>query len=109
MLKYSDQNQQALIRDAQVGDWMAWALLLGPSETRCGQVLLPLWTFPLALEWKGPSSDTNKTKFPSLLWQRETIDKYDDSTLLGGEGNGTPLQYSCLENPMDGGAWKAVR
>ena len=23
------------------------------------------------------------------------------------EGNGTPLQYSCLENPMDGEAWKA--
>ena len=22
-----------------------------------------------------------------------------------GEENGTPLQYSCLENPMDGGAW----
>ena len=22
-----------------------------------------------------------------------------------GEGNGTPLQYSCLENAMDGGAW----
>ena len=25
-----------------------------------------------------------------------------------GEGNGTPLQYSCLESPMDGGAWWAV-
>ena len=25
-----------------------------------------------------------------------------------GEGNGTPLQYSCLENPMDGGAWLAA-
>ena len=25
-----------------------------------------------------------------------------------GEGNGTPLQYSCLENPMDGGAYKAT-
>ena len=24
------------------------------------------------------------------------------------EGNGTPLQYSCLENPMDGGAWLAA-
>ena len=24
-----------------------------------------------------------------------------------GEGNGTPLRYSCLENPMDGGAWWA--
>ena len=27
---------------------------------------------------------------------------------LSGEGNGTPLQYSCLENPMDGGAQKAA-
>ena len=32
-------------------------------------------------------------------------------TLLGfipGEGNATPLQYACLENPMDGGAWRAA-
>ena len=27
--------------------------------------------------------------------------------LTNGEGDGTPLQYSCLENPMDGGAWWA--
>ena len=25
-----------------------------------------------------------------------------------GEGNGNPLKYSCLENPMDGGAWWAT-
>ena len=25
-----------------------------------------------------------------------------------GEGNGNPLQYSCLENPMEGGAWWAT-
>ena len=25
-----------------------------------------------------------------------------------GEGNGNPLQYSCLEYPMDGGAWRAA-
>ena len=25
-----------------------------------------------------------------------------------GEGNGNPLQYSCLANPMDGGAWQAA-
>ena len=30
------------------------------------------------------------------------------SRLVIGEGNGTPLQYSCLENPMDGGAWQAA-
>ena len=32
-----------------------------------------------------------------VLWAKVAF--YD------GEGNGTPLQYSCLENPMDGGAW----
>ena len=33
-----------------------------------------------------------------------------NSTALGslGEGNGTPLQYSCLENPMGRGAWWAA-
>ena len=30
------------------------------------------------------------------------------STISSGEGSGTPLQYSCLESPMDGGTWKAA-
>ena len=30
------------------------------------------------------------------------------ATYFNGEGNGTPLQSSCLENPMDGGAWWAA-
>ena len=29
-------------------------------------------------------------------------------SMYPGEGNGTPFQYSCLENPMDGGAWWAA-
>ena len=33
--------------------------------------------------------------------------KWDSVGGEGGEGNGTPLQYSCLENPMDGQAWTA--
>ena len=28
--------------------------------------------------------------------------------ICSGEGSGTPLQHSCLENPMDGGAWWAA-
>ena len=32
----------------------------------------------------------------------------DELRALNGEGNGTPLQYFCLENPMDGGAWQAA-
>ena len=31
-----------------------------------------------------------------------------DLTEADGEGSGHPLQYSCLENPMDGGAWWAA-
>ena len=31
-----------------------------------------------------------------------------DRSWLFGEGHGTPIQYSCLENPMDGGAWWAA-
>ena len=33
---------------------------------------------------------------------------YQDLTSQLGEGDGTPLQHSCLENPMDGGAWWAA-
>ena len=31
-----------------------------------------------------------------------------DLEMIIGEGNGTPLQYSCLENPTDRGAWKTA-
>ena len=40
------------------------------------------------------------TSFPCLIYLRLVI--------RTGEGNGTPLQYSCLENPMDRGAWWAA-
>ena len=41
------------------------------------------------------------------LWSPLWSQKLSPCTVFYGEGNGTPLQYSCLENPMDGGAWKA--
>ena len=34
--------------------------------------------------------------------------KLDLTMIRCREGNGTPLQYSCLENPMEGGAWWAA-
>ena len=36
------------------------------------------------------------------------VTKFKLALLTSGEGNGTPLQYSCLENPMDRGAWQAA-
>ena len=44
-----------------------------------------------------------------LKWPLKAMEdsRVEMNALLGleGEGDGTPLQYSCLENPMDGGAW----
>ena len=47
---------------------------------------------------------------PITSWQIDgkTVETAADFIFLGStitEGNGTPLQYSCLENPMEGGAW----
>jgi len=39
---------------------------------------------------------------------RKTFILFTNISGLNGEGDGTPLQYSCLENPMDGGAWEAA-
>ena len=38
----------------------------------------------------------------------QTTTQLYSSHMLVGEGNGNPLQYSCLENLMDGGAWWAT-
>ena len=42
-----------------------------------------------------------------LSWYFDLAEKhvYVAIAHVSGEGNGTPLQYSCLENPTDGGAW----
>ena len=53
------------------------------------------------------------SKIWNMVYPRRTTDLSPGSLSLNniklsskfGEGNGTPLQYSCLENPMDGGAW----
>ena len=37
--------------------------------------------------------------------QQKNLANYSEVGIWAGKGNGTPLQYSCLENPMDGGAW----
>ena len=58
------------------------------------------WASQVVLVVKNPPGQCRRPKemlFPSLGWK--------DSP---GEGNGNPLQNSCLENPMDRGAWWAI-
>ena len=55
---------------------------------------------------------TNPTHSVGLPWwlsgEESSCAAGDRLQCMCGEGNGTPLQYSCLENPMDGGAWWAT-
>ena len=43
-----------------------------------------------------------------LAYNVEDLDSIPELGRSSGEGNGNPLQYSCLENPMDRGAWWAT-
>ena len=61
-----------------------------------------------AATWTSPGNLLEATTLLSLvLLQSQKFTPYSQCLALG-EGNGTPLQYSCLENPMDGGAWWAA-
>ena len=66
------------------------------------------WSAFFIVQLSHPYVTTEKTR---ALTRRTFVGKVMSllfnmlSKLVIGEGNGTPLQYPCLENPMDGGAW----
>ena len=65
----------------------------------CVQLFATPWTAAHQASCLSPTPEAYSNSCPSSWWWIE------GSSMLIGEGNGTPLQYSCLENPMDGGAW----
>ena len=63
--------------------------------------------FQFQVTWQHCSKDSKEREKHSAFVTQLWLNFQGGCTLLG-EGNGTPLQYSCLENPMDGGAWWAA-
>ena len=76
--------------------------------------------YKIAVKRREAKSKGEKGRYKHLNAEFEKITRRDKKAFLSdqckeieennrmgktGEGNGTPLQYSCLENPMDGGAW----
>ena len=63
--------------------------------------------------FQGPTKNLF-VNFPGGSGGKESVCSAGDLGLISGlgrspgEGNGNPLQYSCLENPMDGGTWQAT-
>ena len=65
--------------------------------------------------WGRSSGEGNATHSSILSWRIPWTEEPGGLQSMGSQrvrynwaSNGTPLQYSCLENPMDGGAWKAA-
>ena len=82
------------------------------------------WSPPTAYRFEKAGKDVQRTgrkESQQLKWGIETQKKLETRdtsipktvvwrllTMKNGEENGNPLQYSCLENPRDGGAWWAA-
>ena len=85
-----------------------------PQESPIGLFLNCLWQ---VLEAQDLALITSHLSESCLVWHRSaslqpwglwvncSFFPLDYGSHYLGEGNGNPLQYSCLENPMDGGAW----
>ena len=71
-----------------------------------------MWEFHQCVSFAKMVNNSNKNCYDDLLSDDIGPFGYKNYIRINpfliltiGEGNGTPLQYSCLENPMDGGAW----
>ena len=64
-----------------------------------------LFPFPSSKAPVRAISSANWAEVPGGKGLASMISKLETTAYPAGEGNSTPLQYSCLENPMDGGAW----
>ena len=72
-------------------------ILLKPSEEQLRENICTIYTsFPGGSDGKESTYDVGDLGLIPGLGRSH------------GEGNGNPLQYSCLENPMDRGAWQAT-
>ena len=94
------------------------------TDTKLKSAAPKIWKFNLLLA-SGFSCCSRRCRAQSMCMERQNLDVICETSetskiqymwmsisriikTIVGEGNGTPLQYSCLENPMDGGAWWAA-
>ena len=77
-----------------------WVQSLGQEDPLEKEMATHSGTLAWKIPWTGEPG-----RQQSLLSDFLSYFYYYYSVIYNGEGTGTPLQYSCLENPMDGGTW----
>ena len=89
-------------------EWVAIPFSRGSSQLRIESESLVLQADCLPSE--PPGKPNSQYEIKSLKFERKVhlYHVLDSTYKWYGEGNGNPLQYSCLENPMDRGAWWAT-
>ena len=110
--------------------WRLWCPLSGPTDTEvfpslCAQMSAEPWGagpgFPrnclesssaaqifrrVLISWGFPGGASGNE--PACQCRRRDVDSIPGSERSPGGGHGNPLQYSCLENPVDIGVWQAT-
>ena len=96
------------ILQARILEWVAIPFSRGSSRPRIESESLALQADSLPSE--PPGKPNSQYEIKSWKFERKVhlYHVLDSTYKWYGEGNGNPLQYSCLENPMDRGAWWAT-
>ena len=73
----------------------------GRNQVPCAQRVKKGW------RWSEKCRDGGEWRKASVVLKEErgSVHKRDRLGRISGEGNGNPLQYSCLDNPTDGESW----
>ena len=99
-------GEKVLIHQAIQNNFSVWVLLISRNKTRRKQ-----WhPTPVLLPGRSHGRRSLVGCSPWGRWESDMTERlhFHFSLSCIGEGNGSPLQCSCLENPRDGGAWWAA-
>ena len=85
--------------------WLRICLFRGFHAGNMGSIPVPRTKIPHAL---GELGFPGGSEVKASAWYSGDLGLIPGSGRSPGKGNGNPLQYSCLENPIEGGAWWAT-
>ena len=80
-------------------------MVLAPNMARCKHLISSPQQSCSVFNQQAAGEENEAERLTNMPKNKNTQFINGKLALISGEGNGSPLQYSCLENPMDRGAW----